>query len=129
VAAPQEAEGGHRHQEVRTGRHLGGVVVDEAAIVVDVLQHVHHQHEVAVGRAGVAAVEDGLAAFAVVAVARIADVHAQGRLSAGLGQQLAGEKPGASADIEDAPGSEPADHAPECCRLRPVVPVPTDPGA
>ena len=129
VAAPQEAEGGHRRQEMRAGRHLGGVVADEAAIVVDVLQHVHHQHEVAVGRPGVAPVEHRLAAFAVVAIAR----HSRCRRTAPIARRPrpadGGRRNPSPRRHRGCAGAEAADHAPERGRLRPVVPVPADVGA
>ena len=77
VATPQEGEGGHRYQEMRAARHFLGIVAQQPAIVVDMLQHVHHQHEVAVGRAGVATVVHRLAGDAVVTVRGIADVDAE----------------------------------------------------
>jgi len=129
VAAPQEAEGRHRHQEMRARRHLGGVVAKQPAVVVDMLQHVHHQHQVAVGWAGVAAVEHRLADHAVVALAGVADIDAEGGLRGGLGQQMAREEARARADIEDAPGREAGHGAAQCRRLGAVVPMPADLGA
>src|SRR5215475_15248445 len=73
----------------------------QAAIVIDMFQHVHHQHEIALGRADVAAVSYRLARNGIVAVAIVADIDAQRRLRAGLCQQMAREEAGARPDIED----------------------------
>ena len=103
VAAPQEAEGRHRHQEMRAGRHLGRVVADQAHVVVDMLQHVHHQHEVAVGRAACR----GDRAPACRRRCRRGRARSRCRRRARtvgrrLGQQMAGEEARAGADIEQA---------------------------
>ena len=129
MAAPQEAEGRHRHQEVRAGRHLGRVVAHQAHVVVDMLQHVHHQHEVAVGRAAVAAIEHRLAVDRLVAVALVADIDAERGLRAAFGQEMTGEETRARPDIEQALRPEGADHAAERGCLGAVVPVPADVGA
>ena len=74
----------------------------KAAVVVDMLEHVHHQHEVAVGGANITPVLHRFVGNCVVAVDQIADVDTEGGLRIGVDQQMAREEAGARPDIEDA---------------------------
>jgi Flp pilus assembly pilin Flp len=90
------------------------------------LEHIHHQHQVAVGRTGVAAIEHGLAGGLIVAVALVAGIDAQRPLGTALGQQVAREETRARPDIEQAPRPQTSDSAPQRGGLGAIVPVAAD---
>lgn len=123
VAAPEEPESRNRDGESRVGPRLRGVFAQQADIVVDVLEHVHHQHQIRCRFVDAATEAQRLAVDKLVAVLKIAGVDTGCRCDSGFAQQSPREESGPGAHIEQGRRAHATHESRYRNRFRAIVPV------
>ncbi len=126
MAGPQEPKGGHRDQHPPARRQAIGVMPEQGEVVVDVLEHVHHQNEVLAHALDARDERDRAPVMGLFAAFRIARIDADAALGHPPVQQVAREHAGAGSHVEHLAHRLGAEERTHGAALGEVIPVPAD---
>jgi hypothetical protein len=76
VTAPEKLERRHRDEEIRARRRLGDVFIQQAPVVLDMFQYIHHEHQVGFRVRADPAIADRFARVDLIPFGFVVWVHA-----------------------------------------------------